>query len=217
MRQAEDDAGEARHLQETLKRMYREHKDPNFELAIGRAEGIAAHYARKEEALNQRQSEEDQDNIPKTQNEWAESLGRRKVTKPSTRTQSRSRSRENKKNAQKKSQNKPNPKQNNKKGNQQASGPQPSTKRGPQQQQSNQPWKKQGRASSSYTGPRSSASNTSTSSRQHPINAMYNLDQPMGRSTDQQYGPPPSTGYQSTNLNAEEQRLITLLRASKNT
>ena len=53
MRQAEDDAGEARHLQETLKRMYREHKDPNFELAIGRAEGIAAHYARKEEALNQ--------------------------------------------------------------------------------------------------------------------------------------------------------------------
>ena len=94
VRQAERDAGEARHLQETLQRMYRADNDPDFELAIGRASGIAAHYATKEETLAARTSEEDKQFIPNTADEWAESLGRRKVVQPSTRNRSRSKSRD---------------------------------------------------------------------------------------------------------------------------
>ena len=88
IREAEQDAGQARHLQETLSRMYKQDKDPNFELATGRAEGIAAHYSRKETALNIRLSEDDQVNIPDTVEEWAELLCRRKVSKTTTRSRS---------------------------------------------------------------------------------------------------------------------------------
>lgn len=57
--------------------MNKEAKDPNFELTTGHAEGIAAHYTRKEQALNMRQSEDDQTVIPTSYNEWADHLGRR--------------------------------------------------------------------------------------------------------------------------------------------
>ena len=97
IRECEQDAGQARHLQETLKRMYTQDNDHNFEMATGRAEGIAAHYSRKEEILNTRISEEDQTNIPTELNEWAEMLSRRKVMKHNTWSHSRSKSLDKKK------------------------------------------------------------------------------------------------------------------------
>ena len=48
IRQIKRNTAQARHLQETLVRMYRKDKDPNVDLAIGCAEGIADHKTRKE-------------------------------------------------------------------------------------------------------------------------------------------------------------------------
>ena len=54
--QAQSDAGEARHLQETLYVLV----SLSRRSATGRAEGIAAYYTRKEHTLNIRLAEEDQ-------------------------------------------------------------------------------------------------------------------------------------------------------------
>ena len=215
MQQASDDAGEARHLQETLKRMYREHKDPHFELAIGRAEGIAAHYTRKEQALNKRLADEDQTNILQDLAERADSLGRRKVSKPSTRNRSRSRSRDNNTNPQKKQKNvNANSKQ--QKTTSTTPNNQPNPK--PQNQQPTQQkkgWKQQNnKNTSSYQGPRASGSNTTHQPRQSSSHTSHDGQRPSG-STSNRRGPNPGQSASQTQLNAEEQQLIQLLRAAK--
>ena len=48
MNQLGKDADQARLLVETLVWMYKEDNDPDTELALGRAEGIAVHCTRKE-------------------------------------------------------------------------------------------------------------------------------------------------------------------------
>ena len=90
--QAQDDQREANSLLETLRRMYEEDEDPNFELAHQRALGIATHYKEKEVALNRRLHQADIPNQPQTRAEWADSLGRRRVNKPGRSRSSRSRS-----------------------------------------------------------------------------------------------------------------------------
>ena len=218
IRQAETDAGQARHLQETLSRMYKQDKDPNFELATGRAEGIAAHYTRKEVALNERQTDEDQKNIPTEVEDWAEMLCRRKVTKPTARSRSRSRSKEAKKKAKKTNNtNKNAPKQHQKSTPSTSAQSTSSNKKKPSQphSQTYQEWKAS-KASSSAQAPRHSSSNTSTmpraSSSSTHVRSGY---APPSRPAQQAPSAGPSNQRQ-TPLNEEELRLITLLRASKN-
>ena len=221
LRQIERDTAQARHLQETLVRMYKEDKDPNIELAIGRAEGIAAHYTRKETTLNARLSEEDQANVPDSPSEWADILGRRKVVKPTTRSRSRSKSRDTnaaannpkaaKNNAGKPSRPKPTP----------TPSHQPPTKKrnmkqtGPKQTQ--QTWTASA-AGPSHPGARRTPSNTTVAPRPSASTSnVRNGDrQPEPHYSQQQSGPSTSNGgSRPTNLNAEELRLINLLRASK--
>ena len=90
--QAQVDQREANQLLETLRRMYEEDNDPDFELAHQRALGIASHYKTKEQQLNKRLHQADAVNQPQTRNEWADTLGRRKVSRPSRRRPSQSRS-----------------------------------------------------------------------------------------------------------------------------
>ena len=218
IRQTEQDAGQARHLQETLMRMYKQDRDPDFDLATGRAEGIADHYTRKETALNIRLSEEDQVNIPTEINEWAEMLCRRKVTKPNTRSRSRSASKDSKKKQRKqtssaqetaskqlkagKSTITQKPKTSNKRSNQHS---------GPSYAQ----WKAS-KSSEQNQLPRSSTSNTSNA-----MGSSSASNLPRGTQT-QLTKPAPSTSSKAnqfnqrqTALTEEELRLITMLRASK--
>ena len=216
MNQAEADAAEARHLQETLFRMYKEAKDPNFELATGRAEGIAAHYTRKEQALNLRLAEEDQSIIPADHSEWADHLSRRKVAKPNPRSHSRSNSRERKNQPKKAGKaNPPKPKAG--RNNQKTQGPQPPKRRHLQQQgqqQQQQQTNQQSRPGPSYIGVLSSASNTSNGPR--PSSSATFTPSAQSASNHARSGQ--TQGYSNTrptHLNAEEQRLIALLRESK--
>ena len=212
IREAEQDAGQARHLQETLIRMYKQDNDPNIDLAVGRATGIAEHYTRKEELLNIRLPEEDQPNIPTEVNEWADILCRRKVSKPSTRSRSRSKSRDKKKDT-KKANAKNAPK--NQKASTSTQG-QPQKRKNTQQQGLTfQQWK-QSKVGPTQQNPRPSSSSTS-------IQAKPSLNSLAKQSVHQAQMIPNNTPYSAatnnqrpTNLNEEELRLITLLRASKN-
>ena len=222
IRQTESDAMQARHLQETLLRMYKQENDPNFELATGRAEGIAAHYNRKEVALNIRQTEEDQQNIPTETEEWAEILCRRKVTKASARSRSRSNSKEAKKKAQKTSHaNKTTPKQPKKSVPSTSTQP-PSTSNNNkkkttshQQNQSYQEWKAS-KAEAQNQAPRHSSSNTSNLPRPSSSNTHVRGGYVPQPRTQQQSSAAGTNNQRQTQLNEEELRLITLLRASKN-
>jgi len=213
--QAQSDAGEARHLQETLYRMYREANDPNFELATGRAEGIAAYYTRKEHTLNIRLAEEDQQFVPQTEDEWADQLARRKITKPSARRSSRSRSRDNK--HAPKTQGKQNPpKSNNKKNEKTSQGPQPTKKRhiAPKSGQSNPGY--QPNTFPQYPPvPRINSNHQLNSARPSSSNQAFNM-QPTRTASTSQSGQPRGATSNTTILSTEEQRLITMLRASKN-
>ena len=224
IRQIERDTAQARHLQETLVRMYKEDKDPNIDLAIGRAEGIAAHYTRKETILNARQSEEDQVNIPDTPEEWADILGRRKVVKQSTRSRSRSKSRDNQ------------PQSSNQKAGRNNQGKQPRSNNNPPPSTSTYqpPTKKRSvnakgqRKPKTATWTASSASTSQQGSRRAPptmtVPSHTYANQPQVRNnaqrpepqTDRQEGSGSNNGInRPTILNAEELRLISLLRASK--
>ena len=215
-RQAERDAGEARHLKDTLQRMYREDRDPNFELATGRAKGIAAHYSRKEQALNARLDEDDQVNIPQSLSDWADQLGRRRVVKPSSRTRSRSKSRDGNK-APPPNKGKPqNPaKQQKQNPNNQANSARPKKNPNHQQANNNKPVKQNNKKASNPDA-RGSNSNTYTAPRPGPSNTSYTNSryQP---TRDQANNAGPSSSYTQVplNMNDEEQRLIMWLRASK--
>jgi len=216
MDQATKDAAQARHLQETLVRMYKEDNDPNIELALGRADGIAAHYTRKEVQLNRRIKEEDEANIPKSFDEWADVLSRRKTTKPSTRSRSRSKSRDRKKAAKRVAAQQAQV-QNQKKPTHASGQKPPQPKRSNQQSsQKQQTWKKpktgpQHQGTTSYTSTYSSAPRTSTST-----SSLRDGSGPSRSASNQQVASGSHSIPRPTNLNAEEMRLITMLRASKN-
>ena len=221
IRQIQQDTAQARHLQETLIRMYKEDNDPNIDLAIGRAEGIAAHYAQKETILNARLSEEDQVNIPENASEWADILGRRKVTKQTTRGRSRSKSREKttpannpkagKNNPAKQARHNPpststyQPSNNkNKKRNAKQIGAKQQTWTASTPGTSQQGYRNAPSISTSASRPSRSSSNDRNGNPQ--LDTFSNAQQ--GNSSNN--GP-----SRPTNLNAEELHLITLLRASK--
>ena len=216
IRETDQEAEQVRHLQETLSRMYKQDKDPNFELAIGRAEGIAQHYTHKERALNIRLSEEDQANIPTEVSEWADILCRRKVNKPNARSRSRSRSRDKKQRTSNKAQ--PSTSQNQKKNtknNYKGSAP-PKNPKGQQHQGTSfQQWKLN-QESAKTQAARNSTSNTSvpprpssSSTYQRNVNVQPNQQTTVTVSGNNVTNRP-------TTLNEEELRLITMLRASKN-
>ena len=217
IRDTEQDAGQARHLQETLSRMYKQDKDPNFELATGRAEGIASHYNRKEMALNISLSEDDQTNIPDTVDEWAEMLCRRKVSKPNTRSRSRSGSKDNKKQQKKSAQNKPVSSKNQKKKSPPANNIITTTNKRSNQQPgpSYQQWKTS-KYGAQTTAPRASSSNTSNNPRTSSSSTNQRGSYVQPNKQAQSASTQGNTNQRQTNLNEEELRLITLLRASKN-
>ena len=216
IREADQDAEQVRHLQETLMRMYKQDNDPNFELATGRAEGIAAHYTRKERALNNRLSDEDQTNIPTEVHEWADILCRRKVSKPNARSRSRSKSKDNNKKQKKSAPNKPSTSKNQKQNTKPYNGPPPPKKQQSQQQsgQSYQQWKN-GKDNASAQAPRRSTSSTSVAPRTSTSANNHQGNNVQQTRPTPQVPPQSNVNPRLTNLNEEELNLITLLRASK--
>lgn len=214
IRQQQVDSTEARHLQDTLRRMYKEDGDPNFELAKARAEGIAAHYTRKEEILTRRMAEEDFKLLPETPSEWAEHLARRKSVKPSTRGRSRSRSKDAKSNGNKNKTIKTSNPQRNQNPQVQAPQPHKKPKHHPGNSRQAQHGKHQkNRPSTSYEA-RAQTSNTSLNPRSVPSYTTQNGRETQ-RKSHQQSSSSTYIEAQPTNLNAEEQQLIRLLRESK--
>ena len=218
--QAQDDQREANSLLETLRRMYLEDNDPNFELAHKRALGIATHYKEKETQLNRRLHQADIPNQPQTRAEWSECLARRKVSRPNRSRNSRSRSRSPGRRSNSNQRNQPNqPRQG---PNQQP--PRPNNNNRRQQTQQGQ------------QNPRPPRINNRNQARQQPTTSDLPRHNSNGRN---QYGPQPSgsnttqqgnsrqnqgqrqgshnnTRPVNLNLNAEEQALIVMMRTARN-
>lgn len=215
--QAQDDQREANSLLETLRRMYEEDKDPDFDLAHQRALGIATHYKEKEVTLNKRLHQADAPNQPQTRAEWSDSLGRRKVSKPGRSRNSRSRS-PNQAHRNGSNNRAPPPQQtqrNNQNSTRQTNN---QTRQQPQQQRPRpqaprQDNRYQARQQSNAT-PQSNNNSRGNNNAPQASGSNHNLP---GNSRHNQ----PRQGNQNTrqptlDLNAEEQALITMMRAARN-
>ena len=218
--QAQDDQREANSLLETLRRMYEEDEDPDFVLAHQRALGIATHYKEKEVALNKRLHQADVPNQPQTRAEWAENLGRRKISRPGRNRNSRSRSpAQGHRNG---SNNRSQPPQQNMRNN-----PNPS----PTRQQNNNPPRQQPqqqRPRQQQQAPRQNNRNQArhqVATHQNPNSRGYSNAPQASGSNHNLAGSSrhnqPRNGNQNIrqptlDLNAEEQALITMMRAARN-
>ena len=216
--QAQEDQREATSLLETLRRLYVEDEDPDFELAHQRALGIATHYKDKEVQLNKRQQQADTPNQPQTRAEWADCLARRKVSKPSRGRTSRSRSpAAGRRNA-------PNNRGQNQGQRQNPQPPRP-TNNNPQRQKT-QPGQQHTRAprdnrnqprqqQNSNNAPRNNNSgrNQSTAAQ---ASGSYTNQPNNARQPNQRQGNNNTPRPATLNLNSEEQALITMMRAAKN-
>lgn len=219
--QAQDDQREATSLLNTLSQMYEEGGDPDFALAHQRALGIATHYKEKETQLNRRLHQADLVNQPQTRTEWAETLGRRKVSRPSNRRRgSRSRSpiqgqgnganNRGRQNQQAPRTNPPPPRTNSNQRQQQPIQQQQQQQQPPRNNNRYQPRPNQGNGNNrgqqpqrqnTYTA-QNSASNTNQQTTSRPGNAPR-----QGRNN------PPQP---QLDLNAEEEALINMMRAARN-
>ena len=198
--------------------MYARANDDDFELAHQRAIGIAQHYKEKEIILNRRLTQDDLVNQPATRAEWAEALGRRKVSKANTRRSSRSRSpvrqprnapTQNNRN-QSAPGNPPQQSQSHTGNNQQSQNPSSNgnNRKNQQRQGSNHGNTRNGQPDYQRPGPSNASASSSSTSQQ-------------GGSNNRKAPKQPKSGQQSANnrpldLNAEEQALITMMRAAKN-
>ena len=75
---------EARELREALQRMYRHADNPDSNLAIQRASGIASHFRAKEISHQVRQRAEDDKSRPTTDTDWNAALSRRQAGRSSS-------------------------------------------------------------------------------------------------------------------------------------
>jgi len=81
---------EARELREALQRMYRHANNPDSNLAIQRASGIASHFRAKETSQQVRQRAEDDKSRPDSDADWNAALSRRQAARPPTPKQGQS-------------------------------------------------------------------------------------------------------------------------------
>ena len=75
---------ESNELREALQRMYRHSSNPDSNLAIQRAAGIATHFRAKETAQQVRQRAEDDKTRPNSDSDWNTALSRRQVPRPAS-------------------------------------------------------------------------------------------------------------------------------------